>query len=98
MAIQLLPTVSSLFYLPSLPTYFDVENLPGEAGIRVPRRLTPEEMSFLTKEYGVEFGLVYKLGPGKNGGGGQYWLYSGMENRVKVPIVKDVMLIYHTPP
>ncbi len=26
--------------------YFDVENLPGEAGIRVPRRLTPEEMSF----------------------------------------------------
>jgi hypothetical protein len=27
----------------------------------------PEEMSFLTKEYGVEFGLVYRHGNGKNG-------------------------------
>ena len=79
-------------------TYLDVENLPGETGIKIPRRLSPDEMSFLTKEYGVEFSLVYRRGTGKSGGGGQYWLYSGVENRVKVPIAKDAMLIYHTHP
>ena len=79
-------------------TYLDVDVLPGETGIKIPRRLSPEEMGFLTKEYGVEFGLVYKQGPGRNGGGGQYWLYSGIENQVKVPIANDSMLIYHTHP
>jgi len=37
----------------------------------------------------VEFSLVYRLGPGKNGAGGQYWLYSGVENKVFVPIADD---------
>lgn len=62
----------------------------------VPRRITVEEMSYLTEQYGVEFSLIYKLGPGKNGAGGQYWLYSGIENRVFVPIEPDTIAIYHT--
>jgi len=37
----------------------------------------------------VEFSLIYRLGPGKNGAGGQYWLYSGVENKVFVPIADD---------
>ena len=46
----------------------------------------------------MEFSLIYRLGPGKNGAGGQYWLYSGVENKVFVPIADDVITIYHTHP
>ena len=52
----------------------------------------------MTKEYGVEFAQVYKYGGGINGGGGQYYLYSGTSNKVQVPIAKDIMLINHTHP
>lgn len=76
----------------------DVTNLPGSTGIKTPRRLTTEEMTFLTQEYGVEFAQVYKYGNGINGGGGQYYLYSGTVSSVKVPIGNDIMLINHTHP
>lgn len=66
--------------------------------MKVPRRLTVDEMAYLTEQYGVEFSLIYRLGPGKNGAGGQYWLYSGIENKVRVPIDADVIAIYHTHP
>ena len=76
----------------------DVTSLPGSTGIRTPRRLTTEEMTFLTKEYGVEFAQVYKYGNGVNGGGGQYYLYSGTVDAVKVPVAGNIMLINHTHP
>ncbi len=77
---------------------FSVSRLPGEQGMRVPRRLTPAEMEALTKQHGVEFSLVYRTGPGKAGGGGFYELYSGTKNSVRVPIAKDVRWISHTHP
>lgn len=70
----------------------DVAYLPGSDGIKILRRLTTDEMTFLTKEYGVEFAQVYKYG------GGQYYLYSGSSNRVQVQIVKDIMFINHMHP
>ena len=76
----------------------DVTNLPGSTGIQMSRRLTTDEMTFLTQEYGVEFAQVYRYGNGVNGGGGQYYLYSGTVDRVTVPIGNDIMLINHTHP
>lgn len=76
----------------------DFIKLPGSKGIQVPKRLTDREMIFLTKEYGVEFAQVYKYGPGKNGRGGKYIIYSGTRNSVIVPLGKDIMLINHTHP
>lgn len=78
----------------------DVTNLPGSDGIRMPRRLTKDEMIYLTQEYGVEFAQAYHYGQGKNGGGGYYTLYSGTENQVNIAksFAPDVMLINHTHP
>jgi RHS repeat-associated protein len=75
-----------------------INRLPGGKGIQVSRRLTPEEMLALTSEHGVEFSLVYRTGPGKAGGGGTYFLYSGTKNSVQVPIETNVRWIYHTHP
>ena len=57
-------------------------------------------MTYLTKEYGVEFAQVYHLGPGKNGGGGVYILYSGDISSVNIApsISPDTILINHTHP
>ena len=76
----------------------DFNKLPGSKGVQVPRRLTDREMIFLTQEYGVEFAQVYEYGPGKNGRGGKYYVYSGTINSVQVPVRKDIMLINHTHP
>jgi hypothetical protein len=73
-----------------------VRGQPGAQGVRVPRRLTVEEMNQYTLDTGVEYLLAYKPGPGRNGGGGQYWLYSGTENQVNYPV--DAYAIYHTHP
>ena len=32
----------------------DVTNLPGSEGVKISRRLSTDEMTFLTQEYGVE--------------------------------------------
>lgn len=73
-------------------------NLPGAAGVQVGRRVTVAEMEALTDTFGVEFSLVYRLGPGPNGAGGRYFLYSGGPRSVDVPIGRDVIWIYHTHP
>ncbi len=67
----------------------DFSYLPGSSGIEIPQRLSLEEMSYLTREYGVEFAQVYQRGFGKNGGGGKYFVYSGDVNSVKVPVNID---------
>ncbi len=85
-------------YMPNGKVMVDVSNLPGYEGINVKRRLKADEMRFLTREYGVEFALIYEYGKGTNGRGGTYWLYSGIENKVKFPLSKNKMLIYHTHP
>ncbi|MBO4461118.1 MAG: hypothetical protein J5778_10765 [Clostridiales bacterium] len=76
----------------------DFEKLPGSKGIQVSKRLSDREMIFLTEEYGVEFAQVYEYGPGKNGRGGKYYVYSGTINSVQVPVRKNIMLINHTHP
>ena len=42
--------------------------------------------------------LVYRRGPGPNGRGGHYELYSGGPRHVDTPIAPDVIDIYHTHP
>lgn len=76
----------------------DFSHLPGSTGYKIKKRLTDKQMEFLTNEYGVEFAQVYQLGPGKNGGGGKYYIYSGTENSVMVPVNRNTILINHTHP
>lgn len=76
----------------------DFSNLPGSSGIQVKKRLTDNQMLFLTNEYGVEFTQVYELGPGKDGRGGKYTIYSGTANSVTIPINSKTILINHTHP
>lgn len=85
-------------YLNDGGSVLDVRVLPGSSGMRVPRRLTPEQMMFLTDKYEVEFAQVYELGPGRNGGGGQYYIYSGTRGSVTIPIRSTTILISHTHP
>lgn len=85
-------------YLNDGGSVLDVRVLPGSSGMRIPRRLTPEQMMFLTDKYEVEFAQVYELGPGRNGGGGQYYIYSGTRRSVTVPISSTTILISHTHP
>jgi len=58
----------------------------GSTGVQVPGRLSPAQMEALTNRFGVEFALIYRTGPGANGGGGTYWLYSGTVNTVSIPV------------
>ncbi len=74
------------------------EGLPGSAGVSISARPTPVELENLTQKHGVEFAVTYKYGPGPNGAGGQYYLYSGTNGAVEVPLAADQMLIYHTHP
>ena len=75
-------------------------NLPGNKGIEIEGRLSTGKMKELTNRFGVEFAQVYKLGPGKNGAGGKYYLYSGDATSVKINGVLDgnSILINHTHP
>ena len=74
------------------------KHAPRTKGIEVPRRLSTSEMTYLTKEYGVEFSQVYQLGSGIHGRGGKYFVYSGSYKSVRVPVRNDLMLINHTHP
>lgn len=85
-------------YLSDGGKVLDVRALPGSSGMKVPQRLSPEQMMFLTEKYEVEFAQVYELGPGRNGGGGQYYIYSGTRRSVTVPISSTTILISHTHP
>lgn len=55
-------------------------------------------MEALQSAHGVEFTQVYRLGPGKGGGGGQYFLIRGTPGNVSVPLGPDVIWIGHTHP
>ncbi len=85
-------------FMPNGDTNIDFKKLPGATGVQVPRRLTNAQMEFLTIEYGVEFAQVYQLGPGKNGGGGKYIVFSGAVDKVEITVGRDIMLINHTHP
>lgn len=87
-------------YTPDGKKYVDLKKLPGKDGFQIPRRLTTEEKTYLTEEYEVEFAQVYNLGPGKNGGGGYYTLYSGDISSVSIApsLSPDAILINHTHP
>ncbi|MFI0712839.1 putative T7SS-secreted protein [Streptomyces inhibens] len=74
------------------------EGLPGSNGVAIPRRPTIQEMENMTAKHGVEFAVTYKYGPGVNGRGGQYFLHSGGEAAVQIPIEADRMFINHTHP
>ncbi|MGW5852467.1 FG-GAP-like repeat-containing protein [Streptomyces sp. NPDC055254] len=73
-------------------------NLPGYEGVAIPRRPTFTELENLTVKHGVEFAVTYKYGPGRNGGGGQYYLHAGGQSHVRFPLEPDRMLVYHTHP
>lgn len=85
-------------YMPDGSKMLDVKGLPGSGGMKIPNRLSDRQMMYLTDTYGVEFAQVYVLGPGKGGGGGQYYLYSGDKSSVAVPVRSNTMLINHTHP
>ena len=73
--------------------------LPGSGGAFIgDSRLSNEAMQQFSDQYGVEFAQIYTAGPGKNGGGGFYTLYSGTEKTVNVPFGEDIFLINHTHP
>lgn len=74
------------------------EGLPGFAGVAIERRPSVGELENLTIKHGVEFAVVYKLGPGPKGAGGQYFLYSGQAGSVRIPVTGDSILVYHTHP
>lgn len=78
--------------------FVDFQKLPESKGIEIQKRLTQDQMEYLTKKHGVEFAQIYVYGKGKNGGGGKYYLYSGDDHSVKVPVGKNIMLISHTHP
>ena len=85
-------------YMPDGKKVTDFSRLPGETGMAIPRRLSVEEMTYLTREYGIEFAQIYQRGSGLNGRGGKYFIYSGDASSVIVPVNKDVILINHTHP
>ncbi|MEU6972940.1 RHS repeat-associated core domain-containing protein [Kitasatospora aureofaciens] len=74
------------------------EGLPGSAGFELPGRPSIQELENLTLKHGVEFAVIYKLGPGPKGAGGTYYLYSGWRSKVGVPVRGDSVLVYHTHP
>jgi hypothetical protein len=103
-----LGTIPEFAGRPRLNEFGPVENLlygaprqgglPGSSGVDIPRRPTPLDLENMTAKHDVEFAVTYELGPGKNGGGGQYRLYSGVRGQVDVPLRNDSILIYHTHP
>ncbi|MFF2821307.1 RHS repeat-associated core domain-containing protein, partial [Kitasatospora cineracea] len=76
----------------------DGKGLPGRSGVELPGRPTVAELERLTVKHGVEFAVIYKLGPGPKGAGGTYSLYSGVDNKVAIPVGADKILVYHTHP
>lgn len=85
-------------FFPNGSKVIDFSKLPGKNGIAVKKRLSDEQMAYLTNEYGIEFAQVYELGPGKKGSGGVYKIYSGDTNSVLIPINSRTILINHTHP
>ena len=74
------------------------EGLPGSQGVQISGRPTIQELENLSAKHNAEFSVVYRLGEGSNGRGGNYFLYSGDIDSVRVPINSDVIWVYHTHP
>jgi hypothetical protein len=74
------------------------EGLPGSSGSQILYRPTSTQLDLLTAKHNVEFAVTYKMGPGPNGGGGQYFLHSGKIDSVTIPLEPDRILITHTHP
>ena len=75
-------------------------SIPSVAGGRVsiPGRLSTEQLAELQAKEGVEFAQIYVAGPGKGGGGGQYFLIRGSAGNVTVPLGPNVRFINHSHP
>lgn len=63
-----------------------------------PKRLSTSDMAALQTEHGTEFAQIYVTGPGRNGGGGKYYLIQGNAGSASIPLRGDVRLINHTHP
>lgn len=75
------------------------EGLPGSPGMDLGKHRPPDEaLQLLAAKHNVEFSLLYKLGPGNNGGGGNYILYSGSAGAVDFPVAPGYIWISHTHP
>src|SRR5690606_33738134 len=74
--------------------------VPRAAGARVaiPGRLSQAEMAELQATHRVEFAQIYVTGPGRGGGGGQYYLIRGTAQGALIPLGPRVRLINHTHP
>lgn len=71
-------------------------NVGGVQAIEMSGRLSPAEMATLQKNLGVEVAQIYVIGPGKNGGGGTYYLLMGSDRNVTIPVRADIRLIILT--
>jgi hypothetical protein len=67
-------------------------------GVELAGRLSPALMATLQKHYGREFAQIYLAGPGRNGGGGKYYLLQLFEDGGPIPIGPNVRIINHTHP
>jgi hypothetical protein len=70
----------------------------GVDATEIAGRLSPTQMAALQAEHGTEFAQVYLTGPGRNGGGGAYYLIQGTDRGVQIPIGSNVRWINHTHP
>lgn len=76
----------------------DSSSLPGRRGLQIGRRLNDGEMEGLQLAFNREFALIYEVGAGRNGGGGQYLLFSGEKAKVWFPARGDYRWISHSHP
>ena len=70
----------------------------GVNTIELAGRKPTQELAALQKAHKVEFAQIYITGPGKNGGGGNYYLIKGDAGTAPIPIGPKVRLINHTHP
>jgi hypothetical protein len=73
-------------------------SIGGVAATELPGRLSPAQLAAMQRASSTEFAQVYVTGPGKNGGGGVYYLIQGTDRTVQVPIGPNVRWINHTHP
>jgi hypothetical protein len=72
--------------------------IQGLNATEISGRLSSKQLAALQAEHGTEFAQIYLTGPGRNGGGGTYYLIQGGEEAVNIPIAPNVRLINHTHP
>ena len=81
-----------------LLAHADKARLADIRGVPIAGRPSVDELVEITDKYNIEFAVTYKYGPGKNGGGGTYYLHAGEHLTVSFPAEANRMLIYHTHP